>query len=95
MSAAKRLTKVATPDAILEAAARLCIAVGSDGLRGELTLMRVARATAAIEGVDAVTLTHLRSIAPMALGHRLRRDPLDEGGSAVRIERAMAELFGP
>jgi len=94
-SAAKRLTKVVTPDAILEAAARLCIAVGSDGLRGELTLMRVARATAAIEGVDAVTLTHLRSIAPMALGHRLRRDPLDEGGSAVRIERAMAELFGP
>jgi magnesium chelatase subunit I len=30
----------------------------------------------------------------MALRHRLRRNPLDEAGSTVRIERAMTELFG-
>jgi magnesium chelatase subunit I len=30
----------------------------------------------------------------MALRHRLRRDILDETGSTVRIERAIAELFG-
>jgi magnesium chelatase subunit I len=37
---------------------------------------------------------HIRQIAPMALRHRLRRNPLDSSGSAVRIERAMSELFG-
>lgn len=29
----------------------------------------------------------------MALAHRLRRDPLDDAGSAVRVERALAEIF--
>ena len=31
----------------------------------------------------------------MALGHRLRRNPLDETGSGARVERALAETFGP
>jgi len=33
-------------------------------------------------------------VAPAALRHRLRRDPLDESGSTLRIERAIAELVG-
>jgi len=75
-------------------AARLCIAVGADGLRGELTLMRAARAVAALDGEEAVGRSHLRAVAPMALRHRLRRGVLDETGSTARIERAMAELWG-
>ena len=34
-------------------------------------------------------------VAPMALRHRLRRNPLDEAGSTVRIERAITELMSP
>jgi magnesium chelatase subunit I len=33
-------------------------------------------------------------MAPPALRHRLRRNPLDEAGSSARIERAVTELFG-
>ena len=33
-----------TPGAVLHDCAALCIALGSDGLRGELTLLRAARA---------------------------------------------------
>jgi hypothetical protein len=29
----------------------------------------------------------------MALRHRHRRNPLDQSGSAARIDRAIAELF--
>jgi magnesium chelatase subunit I len=36
----------------------------------------------------------LRQVAPPALRHRLRRDPLDETGSGTRVERALDELFG-
>ena len=79
---------------ILETAAQLCVALGTDGLRGELTLIRAARAEAALAGKRSVKLEHLKAIAPMALRHRLRRDPLDEAGSGVRVERAMAEVFG-
>jgi magnesium chelatase subunit I len=86
---------VAVPDSALEKAARLCLALGTDGLRGELTLMRAARATAALSGASAVGEAHLKQVAPMALRHRLRRNPLDDSGSSVRVERALGELFAP
>ncbi len=88
------LPETEVPDAILERAARLCLALGTDGLRGELTLMRAARALAAFEGAAEVGGEHLRRVAPSALRHRLRRNPLDESMSTVRVERALAEVFG-
>ena len=93
-SARARLEDVAVPDAVLENAARLCMALGTDGLRGELTLMRAARAAASLEGTKTVGDEHLRRVAPPALRHRLRRNPLDEAGSTARVERALGELFG-
>ena len=70
-------------------------ALGTDGLRGELTLIRAARALASLDGDAEVGDPHLRRVAPSALRHRLRRNPLDDAGSSVRVERAVAELFGP
>ena len=81
-------------DRSLERAAELCIEVGTDGLRGELTLARAARALAALERDGEVNDAHLRRVAPLVLGHRLRRNPLDEAAAGVRVERALAELFG-
>ena len=86
--------KVETPENILNDIASLCKAVGADGLRGELTVMRGARAIAALDGKNVVTRAHVKSIAPLALRHRLRRNVLDETGSTTRIERALEELFG-
>ncbi len=93
-AARARLDAVEVDDAALEAAARLCLQLGTDGLRGELTLMRAARAVAALDGVAKVTTTELKRIAAPALRHRLRRDPLDDSGSTIRVERALAEVFG-
>jgi len=89
-----RLDTLVVSDVVLERAATLCSQLGTDGLRGELTLLRTSRAMAAYEGYDAVTLAHLRRIAPMALRHRLRRNVLDDAGSTIRVERAIAELWG-
>ena len=88
------IDSVTLEDARLEDAARLCMAVGADGVRGELTLMRAARALAAYEGESAVGRAQLLAVAPLALRHRLRRNVLDETGSTARIERAVTELFG-
>ncbi len=90
-----RLAAVAVPDAALARAAQLCMSLGTDGLRGELTLVRAARALASLEADSTVGDTHLRRVAPMALRHRLRRDPLDESGSTARIERALEVVFAP
>ena len=82
-----------TDASLLELAARLCLALGTDGLRGELTLIRAARALAALEGADTVEVSHLREVAPLVLRHRLRRDPLDDAGSDVRVARAIEETL--
>jgi magnesium chelatase subunit I len=92
--AQKSLGTLTVPDSVLEDAAQLCRQVKADGLRGELTLMRAARANAALSGAKSVRREHLLAIAPMALRHRLRRDVLDETGSTARIDRAIEELFG-
>ncbi|NBC47522.1 MAG: magnesium chelatase ATPase subunit I [Gammaproteobacteria bacterium] len=94
LNAKDRLPDVEVPDAALERASELCMKLGTDGLRGELTLIRAARAFAALEGDDSVTDEHLKRVAPPALRHRLRRNVLDDAGSTTRVERAIEELFG-
>ena len=70
------------------------MSLGTDGLRGELTLMRAARALASLEAAAVVGDAHLVRVAPPALRHRLRRNPLDDAGSTTRVERAVASVFG-
>ncbi|ETX28706.1 magnesium chelatase ATPase subunit I [Roseivivax isoporae] len=93
LAARRLLPEVETPDAALRDCAELCLALGSDGLRGELTLQRAGRALAAFEGARVVDRDHLRRVAPMALSHRLRRDPLDEAGSSARVARTVDDVF--
>ncbi|MEL7282307.1 MAG: magnesium chelatase ATPase subunit I [Pseudomonadota bacterium] len=93
IAARSALTETVTPDELLEDCARLSLALGADGLRGELTLLKSARALAAYEKSPKVTRAHLRRVAPLALSHRLRRDPLDEAGSSTRVDRTVAETL--
>lgn len=93
LRARARIGSVEVPNDVLEDAAKLCLRLGTDGLRGELTLMRAARALAALAGADRVERAHLVQIAPSALRHRLRRDPLDDAVSTTRVSRAVEELF--
>ncbi|WP_305972200.1 MULTISPECIES: magnesium chelatase ATPase subunit I [unclassified Mameliella] len=92
LDARAALAGTAPTEEVLTDCARLSMALGADGLRGELTLLRAARAQAAFEDT-AITRDHLRQVAPLALSHRLRRDPLDEAGSAARVARVVAETL--
>jgi magnesium chelatase subunit I len=93
LAARAALPGLTTPGVVLHDCAALCIALGSDGLRGELTLLRAARAQAAFEGAATVTRQHLKTVATSALSHRLRRDPLDEAGSGARVARILTETL--
>lgn len=90
---ARSIAAAATvPDAIIECAAELCVGLGVDGSRGELTLIRAARALAAFHAKTTIGVGHLTTVAPLVLRHRLRRNPLDDVGSTARIERALAQF---
>ncbi|MFZ9162150.1 MAG: magnesium chelatase ATPase subunit I, partial [Burkholderiaceae bacterium] len=91
--ARRQLDKVKVPDGLLEKAAGLCLSLNTDGLRGELALMRASRAMAALNGARQVTIEHLKAVAPMVLRHRLRRDVLDETTGNERVARALATLM--
>ncbi|WP_293576036.1 magnesium chelatase ATPase subunit I [Phaeobacter sp.] len=95
LAARSQLDQITTDEAALIRCAQLCSALGSDGLRGELTLLRTARALAAFDKADTVSMDHIRRIAAIALHHRLRRDPLDEVGSSLRVLRALDALDTP
>ncbi|MCM2562027.1 magnesium chelatase ATPase subunit I [Lutimaribacter sp. EGI FJ00015] len=88
------LGDIETRNPALRDCAELCMALGADGLRGELTLLRAGRALAAFDGAKSLGRAQLRRVAPLALSHRLRRDPLDEAGSATRVARTVTEVLG-
>lgn len=92
ISARKILRQVEIPDHVVMRMSQLCLRLGIDGMRGELTLMRASRAAAALAGRKSVTWDDVADIAPMVLCHRLRRDPLDDAGSTPRVERALATI---
>ena len=74
-------SRVAQSSGRLEKIAQLCADLQIDGHRGELTIMRAARALAAFAGRRAVTDEHVKKVSAMSLRHRLRRDALIHGSS--------------
>jgi magnesium chelatase subunit I len=91
--AQKAIDRIEVTDDMLLLCATLCHKLGTDGLRAELTLLRSTRAYAALMGDLTVKRSHLRAMAPLALRHRLRRNPLDDTGSGVRVQRAVDEVL--
>ena len=70
-SAREQVRKVVIPDTIANPAIELVQRMGIDSLRAEITWFESARAYTAADGRDEVTMTDLKTVAPMAL--RLRR----------------------
>ena len=87
------LSKLTITRPVLEKIAQLCADLKIDGHRGELTIMRAARALAAFDGRRAVTEEQVKRVSAMALRHRLRRDALDETATSEQIQQAVDEVF--
>ena len=58
----------------------LCADVGAEGLRADITITRAAAALAGWEGRAEAAIDDVRRVAPLALAHRRRRNPLDDHG---------------
>ena len=87
------LRKVTVDRSLLSKIAQLCADLKVDGHRGELTIMRAARALAAFEGRRSVNENHVRRVSAMSLRHRLRRDVLDETAKSEKIDQAVDEVM--
>jgi magnesium chelatase subunit D len=76
----ERLTKARpadVDDGVIDFAARLAVASGAEGVRGDIVLCRAAAALAGWEGRPAATADDVERVAPLVLAHRHRRSPFD------------------
>lgn len=92
-AAIARRPEVVLTDEALALAASLCDRLGIDGHRGELALSRAAVALAAYEDMPRATPAHVATVAPLALAHRLRKDPLEPAADDERVKRILAEAL--
>ncbi|EGI76049.1 ATP-binding protein [Hylemonella gracilis] len=76
ITARAALPRLAWPDEVLRHAADRALHAGVDGLRADLVMLRAARALAALQARDAVTVADVDAVAEFALAHR-RLDPSD------------------
>jgi magnesium chelatase subunit I len=107
LAARRLLPTVKLPSVMIELGARVAAEFKAEGHRGELAMLRSARAVAAIEAASAsaalpptaappvVTAAHLALVAPLALVHR--RAASDSGTLldwSAEDDRQVAELTG-
>ena len=93
-TAKELLPKVTMTDEVLTDIAKLCMNLGIDGHRGELTIARTAFAHAAFLGETVVTMKHVKEVASLCLRHRLRKDPLETLDAGEKIDRELAKVLG-
>ena len=98
--ARRRLPGVTYTPADLQAIAELTASLEVDGHRGDLVILKTARANAAFEGRMGLTASDIVQAAEIALPHRLRRHPFQEDEVEpqrleARLEQVQARLSRP
>ena len=93
----EKMTEIELPDEVARTGLELIGNLELDSLRAEITLFEAARAHAAADSRDIVTLEDLRVVAPMAL--RLRRSSFideyiaDQSTELEMLENAIQDCF--
>ncbi|MBO4569118.1 MAG: magnesium chelatase ATPase subunit I, partial [Candidatus Methanomethylophilaceae archaeon] len=78
VAARELLPKVVLDDKIIHDIVYTCIHFKMEGHRADITMMRAAKANAALDGRTEVTKEDLRAVAPLVLSHRLKKRAFEE-----------------
>ena len=71
----------------------VCSRLDVDGLRGDIVTNRAARAHAAYNNREKVTVEDISKIITLCLRHRLRKDPLESIDSGDKVNKIFKEVF--
>jgi magnesium chelatase subunit I len=72
---------------------QVCGGLDVDGLRGDIVTNRAAKAYAAYNKRDRVTLEDIEKVIVLCLRHRLRKDPLESIDSGDKVGTTFEEVF--
>jgi magnesium chelatase subunit I len=93
VNAQKLLPKVKISNDFQLKISQLCSELQIEGLRGDIVSTRAAKALAAFENREEVTLEDIRRTITLCLRHRLRRDPMESISSGEKVESTFKALF--
>jgi len=71
----------------------VCSQLDVDGLRGDIVTNRAAKAYAAYNGRNKVTVDDIATIITLCLRHRLRKDPLESIDSGDKVSKVFKDVF--
>ena len=72
---------------------QVCGELDVDGLRGDIVTNRAAKAYAAYNSRNEVTVQDIQSVITMCLRHRLRKDPLESIDSGDKVQKVFDSVF--
>lgn len=79
LRARSEVSHIVPDEKTLDMAVEIALHLGVDGHRADLTIVKAAIAVAAYDGKDKVDFDHILRAAKLALPHRMRRRPFEEG----------------
>jgi len=71
----------------------VCSCLDVDGLRGDIVTNRAAKAHAAYNGKNKVTVEDISKVITLCLRHRLRKDPLESIDSGDKVNKVFKQIF--
>lgn len=72
---------------------QVCGDLDVDGLRGDIVTNRAAKAYAAYNGRENVTVEDIEKVITLCLRHRLRKDPLESIDSGDKVKNVFEQVF--
>jgi magnesium chelatase subunit I len=72
---------------------KICSQLDVDGLRGDIVTNRAAKAFAAYNNRNKVTIEDISTIITLCLRHRLRKDPLESIDSGLKVKKVFDSIF--
>ena len=93
VSAQNLLSKVIINKEFQLKISQVCSELAIEGLRGDIVSTRAARALAAFEGRQEVTVDDIRRTITLCLRHRLRRDPMESISTGDKTGAVFEKIF--
>ncbi|HEU5361092.1 MAG TPA: AAA family ATPase [Candidatus Deferrimicrobiaceae bacterium] len=94
VSARERLPSILVTDEVLHAVVEVVAELGVAGHRGDITILKCAKALAAIKGIGTPDEECLADAFRMSLPHRLKEDPFEEAATGQRRLDEVLARFG-
>jgi magnesium chelatase subunit I len=93
-AAREALPDIGLPEPVLESVVTVVAELGVAGHRGDITVLKAAKALAAIKGIPTPDVECLSDAFRMGLPHRLKEDPFEETASGRKRLEGVLARFG-